>query len=457
MLAYFFPPPLPTIVRKNDTAGILHAAWIRRAWHMSWGRRLLFAAMIMIWPFYVAGAALLDDALLGERVERECGKSRSRQFTEQLLVAFTSGLAPRHYYMFELYRDGMAARASEFLNRTETKAFLYGPLVDESKWIDNRFPFANKRHFHHLCVTHGLPTVPLLAIGNKGAVVPVGSDTLALPPEDLFLKPRGLRGGLGAQVWCYSNGCYHRQGAQQEGWLGLELWLRRMAVQPRWSSARMFASQIWSELVRWHRGADASLDAAGMERHIAYLSLQYTYLVQPRLHPHAALADLSLGVLTTVRVLTCETPDGRVVPTHAVFRMPIKAGAVVDNFHAGGIAAPIDMRTGRLGKATDMGLRRDSAWHARHPVSGAQIEGRVLPHWQAVLDLCCRAQKAFSDRPFVGWDVAILDAGPCLVEGNGRPDIELIQRPYREPLGNSEFGRILAQWVGRKIGSGTRT
>lgn len=451
MLAYFFPPPLPTIVRKNDAAGILHDAWIRRAWSMSWGRRLVFAAMIALWPFYVAGAAVFDDALLGERVERECGKSRCRQFAEQTHIAFTSGLAPRHYYMFELYRNGMAARASEFLNRTETKAFLYGPLVDESKWIDNHYPFANKRHFHHLCVMHGLPTAPVLAIANKGAIIPMDGDEVTLPPEDLFLKPRGLRGGLGAQVWCYRNGRYHRHGARQNGWCGLELWLRYLAVQPRRISLSLLARQIWSGLMRQLHSADQSLDAAGLKRHIAQLSLQYAYLVQPRLRPHAALADLSLGVLTTVRVLTCEAPDGTVIPTHAVFRMPMTHDAVVDNFHAGGIAAPIDMKTGRLGKATDMGLRRDSAWHAHHPVNGAQIEGRMLPHWQAVLDLVCRAQKAFSDRPFVGWDVAILESGPCLVEGNGRPDIELIQRPYREPLGSSEFGRILAEWVVRKM------
>jgi len=451
MLIYFFLPPIPTIVRKNDAAGIVHDAWIRLAWRGSWGRRLLFAAMIAAWPVYVLASASFDVAVLGERVERECGKSRYRQFTEQCRIAFANGLAPRHYYMFELYREGMGARAAEFLNRTETKVFLYGLFVDESKWVGGRFPFANKRQFHDLCLLHKLPTVPILALGRKGRVIPVGTDEVVFPKADLFLKPRGLRGGLGAQIWCYRNGRYYRHGAQQEEWLGFGLWLRQMFVEPKWSNFAWLARQSPGEIWRRWRGGDRSLDAAGLERHIAQLSRQYSYLVQPRVPPHPDLADLSLGILTTVRVLTSASPDGRIVVSHAVFRMPMATDAVVDNFHAGGIAAPIDMATGRLGRATDMGLRRDSAWHAAHPISGARIEGRTLPHWPAVIDLVCKAQRAFSDRPFVGWDVALLPSGPCLVEGNGRPDIELIQRPYREPLGNSEFGQILAQWVRRKL------
>ncbi|MGH6892554.1 MAG: sugar-transfer associated ATP-grasp domain-containing protein, partial [Dongiaceae bacterium] len=104
------------------------------------------------------------------------------------------------------------------------------------------------------------------------------------------------------------------------------------------------------------------------------------------------------------------------------------------------------------GLATDMGLRRDSSWHRTHPVTGARIEGRTLPYWSEVVDLACRAQTAFSDRPFVGWDIAILDSGPCLIEGNGGPDMDIIQRVYREPLGSSPFGRILAEHVCRKFG-----
>jgi hypothetical protein len=124
--------------------------------------------------------------------------------------------------------------------------------------------------------------------------------------------------------------------------------------------------------------------------------------------------------------------------------MAQRKGAVVDNIHAGGIAAPVDLATGRLGRATDLGVRVDSAWHARHPVTGAPIEGRILPLWPEALELVKRAHDLIGDRVVVGWDVAILDDGPCLIEGNGKPDVDLIQRPHRAGLGNSRFGELLA-------------
>jgi hypothetical protein len=127
--------------------------------------------------------------------------------------------------------------------------------------------------------------------------------------------------------------------------------------------------------------------------------------------------------------------------------MPQKRGVAVDNIHAGGIAAPIDLKTGRLGRATDLGQRVTSRWHEQHPETGAPILGREMPHWQASLDLVRRAHEAFGDRVVVGWDIAILDDGPCLVEGNGRPDVDLMQRPHGVGLGNSRYGELIAYHV----------
>jgi hypothetical protein len=124
--------------------------------------------------------------------------------------------------------------------------------------------------------------------------------------------------------------------------------------------------------------------------------------------------------------------------------MPQRPGAPVDNIHAGGIAASIDLATGRLGRATDLGVATTSRWHERHPVTDAIILGRILPHWPGALDLVRRAHALIGDRVVVGWDVAILEDGPCLVEGNGKPDVDLIQRPHRAGLGNSRLGEIMA-------------
>jgi hypothetical protein len=89
-------------------------------------------------------------------------------------------------------------------------------------------------------------------------------------------------------------------------------------------------------------------------------------------------------------------------------------------------------------------MRADRGWCDCHPDSGALIAGRHLPHWPHALDLVQRAHAAFPDRPFIGWDVAMLADGPCIVEGNGSPDLDIHQRCEGRPIGSARFGELLA-------------
>jgi hypothetical protein len=62
---------------------------------------------------------------------------------------------------------------------------------------------------------------------------------------------------------------------------------------------------------------------------------------------------------------------------------------------AGGLIAPVALDSGRLGVACqDYG----GGDHAVHPVTGAAIEGRLLPGWEASQALVRRAYAtAFAD------------------------------------------------------------
>jgi hypothetical protein len=37
-----------------------------------------------------------------------------------------------------------------------------------------------------------------------------------------------------------------------------------------------------------------------------------------------------------------------------------------------------------------------------------------------------------------------LPDGPCIIEANGAPDLDIIQRTMRVPLGTGELGRLMA-------------
>jgi hypothetical protein len=131
----------------------------------------------------------------------------------------------------------------------------------------------------------------------------------------------------------------------------------------------------------------------------------------------------------------------------AIMRMPV-GDAVADNFSAGGIAAPIDVGSGRLGT----GIRKDArvmvAQVHRHPTTGTPIAGHAVPGWTDGAALVCRAHAAAPrSTPIVGWDLAFTDRGPVLVEGNNVPGINLIQMPIDTALGVTPLMAILFDYL----------
>jgi hypothetical protein len=87
-------------------------------------------------------------------------------------------------------------------------------------------------------------------------------------------------------------------------------------------------------------------------------------------------------------------------------------------------------------------------------LTGAQIKGRRLPLWAETVDLVCRAHAAFSDRITVGWDVAITDRGPVIIEGNVQSGCDMIQRTHELPAGIGRLAECYAFHVDRALAHG---
>ena len=96
----------------------------------------------------------------------------------------------------------------------------------------------------------------------------------------------------------------------------------------------------------------------------------------------------------------------------------------IDNFHAKGMAVNIDIETGRLvGNAIDKDLNE----YEVHPLTSVKFEGFKIPCFEEakrmVLEACLESDKIL----VVGWDVAISDKGPVIIEGNRRPGFDIVQ------------------------------
>jgi hypothetical protein len=96
----------------------------------------------------------------------------------------------------------------------------------------------------------------------------------------------------------------------------------------------------------------------------------------------------------------------------------------VDNFHAGGMGAEINLETGELiGPALDKDLNQ----FANHPKSNIKIDGFKIPYFDEVKEMVKKAALESDKILVVGWDVAITPSGPLIIEGNRRPGFDLVQ------------------------------
>lgn len=143
------------------------------------------------------------------------------------------------------------------------------------------------------------------------------------------------------------------------------------------------------------------------------------YLLQPRLKTHDALSPIMPGPgLGTFRLVTFLNSDGVVETPWAVLKIPAR-GQVVCHPRLGAIMAPVDFATGRIGRAVGptSGTRIVDEIE-QNPETGVRIEGVQVPGWDEIVSLVERAARAFDRIPCLGWDVAVTDRGPMLLESN---------------------------------------
>jgi hypothetical protein len=141
------------------------------------------------------------------------------------------------------------------------------------------------------------------------------------------------------------------------------------------------------------------------------------YLFQSRLSPHPDIVSVVGDQIGTVRMFILADDDGPVL-LRAAWKIP-SGESVADNFwRSGNMLGGLDVETGRVIRV----LRRTASGTQvvdTHPKTGASFQGLVFPHWDQMRDVVMRGAAAVPSCHFQGWDVALTDRGPVLVELEG--------------------------------------
>lgn len=151
-------------------------------------------------------------------------------------------------------------------------------------------------------------------------------------------------------------------------------------------------------------------------------------VLEEAIRQHPALMKLQPNSVNTVRITTLLCGDAAKIP-YAYLR--IGGGtSYVDNAHSGGMFAPIDLETGIV---CGVGYNKEEEIYETHPVTGTKIEGFQIPDWEEIKKFALQLSHVVPQMRYIGWDVAVTETGPKLVEGNNFPGYDILQLPPHTP------------------------
>ena len=135
-------------------------------------------------------------------------------------------------------------------------------------------------------------------------------------------------------------------------------------------------------------------------------------LIEQFVTNHERIAALNPTSLNTLRIVTIHSEK----ECNIIFA-GIRIGAIgaqLDNVSQGGCCASVDKNTGEITSR----FIQDATCEKEGTQRGRNEIGYQLPFWQETITMIKEASKIVPDIHIVGWDAAITQDGPILIEGN---------------------------------------
>jgi hypothetical protein len=389
-------PPWSRLRRDESVAGRLRRLAITTAWESvhPLPDRAVTVFFGLVWPLFAPALATRLVWRNGKGVAERSGVPRFRQWLDAVSLAYQYNYSPSTYYQFRAFDC-----PDSHLRFVQT-AEIYMLQLRDNRNVDLRL-LADKLRFFDECRRLGIVTPSIFAVLGGDADRWIDAPSGELPRESLFLKWQDGEQGIGYERWVFDA-----------------------------------ANNSWTR-----RGV--TLDADGMLAHCRRQSASRRLVIQPVIRNHAEIDRLNAGTLCTMRIMTYRNLGAAPALIRASFKIG-RAGAEVDNFHAGGIACAVNPDDGALGIGYASHPRESV--HTHHPDTGAPIAGTRLPRFRDAIDLALNAHQQLDVPWSVGWDVAITPEGPVLLEGNPMWAGDLGQAPQGEPFDLDFLTHFLARF-----------
>ncbi len=154
------------------------------------------------------------------------------------------------------------------------------------------------------------------------------------------------------------------------------------------------------------------------------LRLNKQLIVEEYVKQHQEIKKLYPYSVNTLRIVTVKK-DSVLSIVFACMRLG-NGKDNVDNLNHGGIAVIIDDSKGEL---IGVGADRNNNAYKAHPVTGIVFEGFKIPYFKEAVRMIEEASVLIPNLNYVGWDIAITEDGPLIIEANHFPGHDIYQLP----------------------------
>lgn len=168
-----------------------------------------------------------------------------------------------------------------------------------------------------------------------------------------------------------------------------------------------------------------------------------TYIFQKVLKQHAQINEIYSLSINTLRFDTYIDSHGKAHILSVLMRFG-QGGNSMDNINRGGFYVPVDIHTGTLGTCGNQTMLHGGRVYYEHPNSQVLLQGRQVPYFEEAKEIIHRAVSVVPNR-IIGWDIAITDDGPVVLEGNHNPSLFMTDIAYRGYLKHPLMKEILEE------------
>ena len=151
-----------------------------------------------------------------------------------------------------------------------------------------------------------------------------------------------------------------------------------------------------------------------------------TWIIQRKQKAHTEIRKINATALNTTRIVTIY--DGRDPVYLTGFQSLATGSATTDSWDKGSIYVGIDPERNSLKKYGYYNpWVENKSRVTEHPDSAIEFAGYKISDLQRAVKLCIKAHSILFFNFIIGWDVALTEEGPRILEANEKPGMNAVQ------------------------------